>query len=292
MELRTLKTFQVVATHLNQTKAAEILGYTQPTITMQMRNLEQEIGHPLFHRVGKKTYLTPAGKVLKQHVDRLMACVEEMNQALSRLHEPHGTLAIAAPEYYWTHHLTTLIHTFVQLHPQVKLKLVSCNSGDVMRMIASREADVGIVAGKQRNDDLAFVALDEEELLLVMRKDLHPDRDLSAILQKHPLLYKESYHLDGLFDRCMEEIPKPMTVIESGSEEAMRQAVLKGTGVGIISGDLIEEEIRKGELIPLHRFAQTLDTYLITRKDRSDELTIQAFVELVTEGWDEASETT
>lgn len=290
MELRTLKTFQVVATHLNQTKAAEILGYTQPTITMHIRNLEQEIGHSLFHRVGKKTYLTPAGKVLKQHADRLLDCVEEMNRALNRLHDPYGTLVIAAPEYYWTHFLTILIHTFVKLHPQVKLKLVSCNSGDVIRMVTSREADVGIIAGQNRNEELEFVSLDAEELLLVIRKDLHQINDLSAILQKYPLLYKESYHLDGLYDRCMEEIPTPKAVIESGSEEAIKQAIINGTGVGIISGDFISEEIRKEELIPLHRFNQTLDTFLIARKDRSDEVTIHAFVELVMEGWGEAVE--
>ncbi|MDT3417360.1 DNA-binding transcriptional LysR family regulator [Brevibacillus aydinogluensis] len=290
MELRTLKTFQVVATHLNQTKAAEILGYTQPTITMHIRNLEQEIGHPLFHRVGKKTYLTPAGKVLKQHVDRIMDCVEEMNKALNRLHDPYGTLVIAAPEYYWTHFLTMLIHTFVKLHPQVKLKLVSCNSVDVIQMITAREADVGIITGKNKNEDLEFVSLDEEELLLVIRKDLHQNSDLSAILQTYPLFFKKFSYLDWLFDRCMEEIPTPMAVIESDSEEAIKQAILKGTGVGIISGDLIHEEIRKGELIPLHRFTQTLDTFLITRRDRSDEITIQAFVELVMEGWNEAAE--
>lgn len=106
-----------------------------------------------------------------------------------RLHDPYGTLVIAAPEYYWTHFLTILIHTFVKLHPQVKLKLVSCNSGDVIRMVTSREADVGIIAGQNRNEELEFVSLDAEELLLVIRKDLHQNNDLSAILQKYPLLY-------------------------------------------------------------------------------------------------------
>lgn len=291
MELRTLKTFQVVATHLNQTKAAEILGYTQPSITMQIRNLEEEIGHSLFHRVGKKTYLTPAGKVLKQHVDQLLNCVDGMNKALNQLNGPYGNLVIAAPEYYWTHFLTLLIHTYVKLHPQVKLKLVSCNSGDVIRMITSNEADVGIIASHHHSDDLQTVRLDEEVLLLVIRRDLCENKELPAIFQEYPLLYKESYHLDRLYQRCMEEISaKPVSIIESSSEEAIKKAVLNGTGVGILSEDLIIDELGKGELTPLHRFRHPLETFIITLKDRADEITIQSFTELVVEGWDEAGE--
>jgi DNA-binding transcriptional LysR family regulator len=291
MELRTLKTFQVVATHLNQTKAAEILGYTQPTITMQIRNLEQEIGHTLFNRVGKKTYLTPAGKVLKQHVDRLLDYVDEMDKALNLLNGPYGQLVIAAPEYYWTHFLTLLIHSYVKLHPKVKLKLVSCSSAEVIRLITSNEADVGIVAGNHKRDDIESVRLDEEELLLVTSRELYENNERPAIFQKYPFIYKESYHLDGLYDRCMEEMTtKPVSVIESGSEEAIKKAVLNGTGIGLISADLIKDELRGGELVALHRFHQPLETFIITLKDRSDEITIRSFTELVVEGWDEAGE--
>ncbi|WP_139488829.1 LysR family transcriptional regulator [Brevibacillus dissolubilis] len=291
MELRTLKTFQVVATHLNQTKAAEILGYTQPTITMQIRNLEMEIGHSLFHRVGKKTYLTPAGKVLKQHVDQILDRVDEMNKAMNLLHGPYGNLVIAAPEYYWTHFLTLLIHTYVGLHPQVKLKLVSCNSGDVIRLITANEADVGIIAGHHHSDDVQATRLDEEELVLAGRRELCEQGELPAIFRHAPLLYKESYHLDGLYDRCMEELPtRPVSVIESSSEEAIKQAVLNGTGVGLISVDLIKDQLEKGEVVSLHRFSQPLETFIITLKDRSDEITLQSFTELVVEGWDEAGE--
>lgn len=63
MELRNLKTFQVVANELNMTKAAKILKYTQPTITLQIQVLERELNHSLFTRIGKKTFLTPAGKI-------------------------------------------------------------------------------------------------------------------------------------------------------------------------------------------------------------------------------------
>ena len=71
MELRNLKTFQVVAEELNLTKAAQKLGYTQPTLTLQIQSLEKELQHTLLTRIGKKTFLTSVGKKLKVRVDQL-----------------------------------------------------------------------------------------------------------------------------------------------------------------------------------------------------------------------------
>ncbi|WP_126427852.1 LysR family transcriptional regulator [Brevibacillus marinus] len=289
MEFRTLKTFQVVANQLNLTKAAEILGYTQPAITMQMKNLEKEIGHPLFHRVGKKTYLTPAGKLLKQHVDKLFACMDEMEKSLQLLNGPYGKLVIAAPEYYWTHFLTLLIHSYVKLYPKVKLKLAACSSAEAIRMITSNQADVAIIASRYNHQDCETVKLDEEELLLVISKELYKNIELSSILQAYPLVYKESYKLDGLYERCLQEMPAhPLSAIESSSEEAIKKAVLNGMGVGLISVNLVKDELRTGELVQLHRFTHPLETYMITLKDRLDEITIRSFTELVIDGWAEA----
>ncbi|MGG4495507.1 LysR family transcriptional regulator [Brevibacillus reuszeri] len=288
MELRALKTFQVVATHLNQTKAAEILGYTQPSITMQIRNLETKVGHQLFNRVGKKTFLTPAGKLLKEHVDKLLESLGDMERAMNQLNGPYGKLIIAAPEYYWTHFLTLLINTYVKQHPQVKLKIVSCCSAEALRQLINNEADVGIVGGTIKNDEFESVRLDEEDLLLVTSKAIYENNDPAAIYKKFPFIYKDSYNLDGLYNKCLEELPaKPTSVIESSSEEAIKKAVLNDIGIALISEEIILEELRKGDLVPLQRFDQTLETFIVTLKKRSDEITIRSFTELVVEGWDE-----
>lgn len=71
MELRNLKTFQVVAECSNFTKAAEKLNFTQPTVTAQIQSLEKELNQLLFFRVGRTNHLTPAGKLLKKYTDEL-----------------------------------------------------------------------------------------------------------------------------------------------------------------------------------------------------------------------------
>jgi len=70
MELRHLRTFHAVAEHLNLTKAADALRYSQPTISLQIQALEKEIGHTLLSRVGKRTFLTPVGKLLQKHTEK------------------------------------------------------------------------------------------------------------------------------------------------------------------------------------------------------------------------------
>ncbi|MFM1651051.1 LysR family transcriptional regulator [Brevibacillus sp. B_LB10_24] len=289
MELRTLKTFQVVADQLNLTKAAELLGYTQPTITLQIQTLEKEIGHPLFNRVGKKTFLTPAGKMIKQHVDKLFGVIAEMDKAIKLLDGPYGTLVVAAPEYYWTHYLSQLIRSYVSHHPQVSLRLVSCNSSDVIRMIASNEADIGIIAGHSPTQEIETRLLEKEELFLVTTREIYEKHDRSYILKHFPFIYKESYNLDGLDRQSITEIDyHPATAIESSSEEAIKIAVMNQTGVALISANLIKEELESGALVPLHRLKQRLETHLICLKNRADEITIRSFADTVIEGWQEA----
>ncbi|MET3291605.1 UNVERIFIED_CONTAM: DNA-binding transcriptional LysR family regulator [Brevibacillus sp. OAP136] len=289
MELRTLKTFQVVADQLNLTKAAELLGYTQPTITLQIQTLEREIGHALFNRVGKKTFLTPAGKMMKHHVDKLFGVVSEMDKAIKLLDGPYGTLVIAAPEYYWTHYLSQLIRSYVSHHPQVKLKLVSCNSVDAIRMITTNEADIGIIAGHSDSQEIETRLLEKEELVVVTTREIYEKHDRSYIMEHYPFIYKESYNLAGLNHHSITEIDyHPATAIESSSEEAIKIAVLNQTGVALISANLIKNELDSGALVPLYRLDQRLDTYLIHLKDRADENTIRSFAEMVIEGWQEA----
>src|SRR4051794_17219620 len=128
MELRNLKTFKVVAEEMNLTKAAKRLGYTQPTLTLQIQSLERELNHTLLTRIGKKTLLTTAGKKLKVHVDQLFSLIDEMEKDMEELHGPAGVLTIAASEYYCTQHLSPIIKTYMDKYPNVRVSLLPLNS--------------------------------------------------------------------------------------------------------------------------------------------------------------------
>ena len=96
MELRLLRTFQCVASCLNFSKAAEMLNFSQPTVSTQIQMLEEELGQKLFVHVGKKTYLTPEGTILKEDADRILCMAEEVSLKFQSMTNTTRILKIAA----------------------------------------------------------------------------------------------------------------------------------------------------------------------------------------------------
>lgn len=287
MELRNLKTFQVVAEHLNLTKAAEQLGYSQPTITMQIKALEREIGHPLLNRVGRRTFLTPAGKVVKQYTDQLFAVVQQMEEGLYHLDNPFGTLVVAAPEFYCTEYMPQILKTYVEMHPQVNLQVISCSSQETLRRISDHQADVGIIAGTNDSPEIHSSVVDLEEFVLVATPAIIRDRDTSEVLARYPFLsYQEGCNLGNFIGQCLAEIGyAPTSVIKCSSEDTIKRAVLNDTGVALLSTALVDKELRSGALTQLHRFSQRAETSVICLERRKGEAAIETFGELVMEVW-------
>lgn len=287
MELRNLKTFQAVADHLNLTKAAEELGYSQPTITLQIKALEKELGKQLFNRVGKRTFLTPTGKLLKQHADKLFGVLQELEEDLKKLDNPHGTLVIAAPEFYCTYYLSFIMSSYVKLHPQVKLQLISCNSKETVKMVSANRADVGIIAGVCELPEIQNAVIDLEDFAIVTTKEILAQHELPEVLARYPFIsFKEGCNLESFIGRGLAEINYvPSSVIECSSEETIKRAVLNQTGVALLSTALIEKELESGALIELHRFSKKAETSMICLKNRADEAVVQTFSELVTDVW-------
>ena len=148
MELRHLKTFKVVAEELNLSKAANKLGYTQPTITLQIQALEKELNHTLFTRIGKRTLLTTAGKQLKVHVDQIFSLIStKWKRKWKKLHGPKGILTIAASEYYCTRRLSPVIKHYKELYPNVRVNLLPLNSAHAIQSVKDHVADIAIIAG-------------------------------------------------------------------------------------------------------------------------------------------------
>ncbi|QQE75396.1 LysR family transcriptional regulator [Brevibacillus composti] len=293
MELRNLKTFQVVAEHLNLTKAAEQLGYSQPTITLQIQALERELGHSLLNRVGKRTFLTPAGKVVLAHTEKLFSVMQLMEEELNHLNNPYGNLVVAAPEFYCTQYMPQMLKSYLEMHPQVNLQVISCSSQETLRRVSNHEADVGIIAGTCELPEVHARVVDLEEFALVATPDMVGERSFSEVLEQYPFLsYQEGCNLDSFISQCLSEINyAPPSVIKCTSEETIKRAVLNETGVAFLSTALVVAELRSGALVELHRFSQRAETSVICLDRRKEEAAIQTFTELVSDVWQSVRET-
>ncbi|TCP30847.1 DNA-binding transcriptional LysR family regulator [Scopulibacillus darangshiensis] len=284
MELRNLKTFQTVAECLSLTKAAKQLGYTQPTITVQIKALEKEIGYPLLTHVGKQTILTPTGKLLKKHTDNIFKVMQEMERDLKNLDHFYGTLVIASPEFYCANYLPFILRSFVERHPQVKIKLESCNSIEALNLVSSDKADVGIIAGASELSEIESTVIDSEDIVLVASPELLKNHDTAYVLENYPFLVDKN--VEGMIGSSLSEINyAPRSVIECSSEEAIKRSVLNQMGTCIMGTKPIEDELKSGDLIVLHRFSEKLETSMICFKNRKQETAINALFQLIKDMW-------
>lgn len=287
MDFRKLKTFQTVAEHLNLTKAAEQLGYTQPAITLQLQALESELGVSLFTRVGKKTFLTPAGQAVKTYIDRAFATLEEMEREIRQLQQTHGMLTIAAPELYCSQFLSLGIHSFMAENPHVKLQLFSCDSKEAMKKVAANEADLAVIAGPCRSPLMDIHPLGKEDFVLVTTRELLERHPREELLAKYPFItYKSGSNLQRMVNECLHVLGVvPDSFIECVSDETIRHTVLHHAGVALLGSALAEEELARGTLVELHRFPERIETSMVFLKSRAGESNIRSFSGIVKRIW-------
>lgn len=288
MEIRNLKTFQVVAEKLNLTEAAKELKYTQPTVTLHIQALEERLNHKLLTRIGKETFLTAAGKRFKVHADHLLAYIEDIERDMQKLHRPDGTLTIAASEYYCTRYLALIIKAYSEMYPNVRLNLLPLNSHHALTCARNHVADIAIVAGNDGGADLNKNILDEEHVVLVASSEISQGKNVEEIFSDYPFI---SYDDDCSFSEIASDYFKETglkpesTIICGGSDETIKRIVLNGTGYAVLGENIIKEELEDGSLIVLERIADRVTTSSINLKIRSDEPNIQTFNELLQSAW-------
>src|SRR5262249_39249177 len=139
MELRHLATFSALSRTLNFTRAATQLHYAQSSVTAQIQALEEELGTPLFNRLGRRVTLTDAGRRFLSYAERVLALVEEGRNALGSGEEMVGTLTLGAPETLCTYRLPALLHAYRTRYPAVHLSYRPAPVDDLRRRVGEGE---------------------------------------------------------------------------------------------------------------------------------------------------------
>src|SRR5919206_2384511 len=165
MEMHQLAYFESVSRHLHFTRAAEELNVAQPSVSQQIRKLEDELGTPLFHRMKRRVALTEAGTLFLRHTRAVLQQLEEARvevQELSGLRK--GSLAVGAPPSVGTHLLPKALAAFSQSHPGITLAFREAGSRTLLKLLEEGELDLAVVIQPIRHPVLETLALLEEEL--------------------------------------------------------------------------------------------------------------------------------
>jgi len=257
---RRLQVFHTVARLLSFTKAAEALHMTQPAVTFQVRQLEEQFNTRLFDRTHNRISLTEAGKRVYEYAHRIFDLYSEMDNAIREMTgDVSGVLMIGASTTIAEYMLPALLGDFKKKYPDVNVQLKVSNSDGIVHMVENNVIDLGVVESPVMNKNLVVDVCRIDQLVAV-------------VSPQHPLAENESVRLEALLEYpyiCREEGSGTREVIEDymnemgihesqihlsmelGSPESIKGAVEAGMGVSIVSFATVQKELKLGTLVVL-----------------------------------------
>ena len=289
MELRQLTIFRAVARMRSFTRAATSLNYVQSNVTAQIHALEEELGVPLFDRLGgKQVVLTDAGRHLLSYAERLLDLAEEAQTKVRARGEPQGTLKLGATPTLCIYRLPQLLRTFRTRYPRVHLIFHPSPGSDLRDLVRTGSIDVAFVfeeadrEGGVGDEPLArepVWVLAAPDHSLVGREAIVP----SDLAEMDVLLTEAGCCYRSLFERILSRASVyPATTLEFGSIEAVKQCVMTGLGLTVLPGVTVAAELSQGRLLklPWRGPDLTVVTHMVWHKDKWLSPALSAFLSL------------
>ena len=233
-----LRSFHAVAQRLSFTVAARELGVSQPTITTQVKSLEQEFGVELFVRRGRRIELTETGGGLLDITRRLFADEKEASDYLNETRGlKTGHLRVGAVGPY---HVTDMLAAFNARYPGIYVSVTVGNSRESLRDLLDYRTDVAVLAHVDPDARLVAIPYRRHRVVVMCPAD-HDFADRRSIrardMEGQRLIVREAGSTTRrAFDQAMREKDvRTRIVMEIGSRESIREAVAKGIGLGVVS---------------------------------------------------------
>lgn len=286
--LRQLSVFEAVARHLSFTRAAEELFLTQPAVSMQIKQLEENVGLPLFEQLGKRIYLTEAGREM-YHYSRVIA--QQLAEAEAVLEELKGVtrgrlaVSVASTANYFA---TRLLAAFVHRYEGISFSLDVTNRETLLRQLEGNERDLVIMGKPPEGMELVTEAFMENPLVVIAPAGhlLAKERRIPlARLQEETFVVRERGSGTRIaMERFFAEHNVRFTAgMEMTSNEAIKQAVSAGLGLGIVSIHTLALELELGciAVLDVEAFPIIRHWYLVHRAGKRLSPVVQAFRDFV-----------
>jgi DNA-binding transcriptional LysR family regulator len=254
MDLRQLEILQAIAETGSFTACGRKLHVSQSAISRQILLLEEELGEPLFLRVGRQVLMTPAAESLVQLGQRVFLDVRETVGAITdRTRELRGTLRLSGGMTVCLYVFPPLLKHLRRVHPQLDVRLMVATAGRSLQEIRAGRVDAGLITLPVDESDLMTVPVLREELLLVTtpthalarRRRVAP-RDLAG---QPFILFEMGSATRKVIDRFFaSENIEPTIVMDTENVEIIKAMVKTGLGIGIVPYQAVAREVRGGQL--------------------------------------------
>jgi DNA-binding transcriptional LysR family regulator len=290
VDLKRLEVFCKVVEMKSFTRAAEAVTLSQPTVSENIRLLEESLGEKLLDRLGREVLPTGAGQILYRHARRILQLRDEAIQAIEQYRgNLSGVLRLGASTIPGAYILPERIVAFKENYPAIRAMVRISGTSRIVEDLLQGEIELGLIGARMKEHQLEFDELFSDELVLVVypghpwswRKVIPP-----AELEGQPFILRE----EGSGTRLAAEQalknfgvdPSCVSAVaEMGSTEAVRQGVKAGIGIAILSSLAVAEDIREGALhsIALKGLSIRRSFYLARRKGRQLSPLATAFME-------------
>lgn len=284
LTLRQFRVFEAVARHLSFSRAAEELHLSQPAVSMQVRGIEAILGMPLTEQMGKKIFLTDAGREVLHASQAITARLDDLQANLAELRSVDGgRLGLAATSTV-NAIATDILARFRGRHPRVSIHLDVSNRAAVLGQLAGNRIDLAIMGQVPDGLGLEATRFMDNPLVVIAPPD-HPlvgrKKITVADLASESFLVREAGSgtrgaMERFFAARDQEI---RTSMEMSSNEAIKQAVQAGLGLGILSLQTLEMELalKRLAVLGVEGFPIMRHWYVVHRADKRLSPAAQAF---------------
>lgn len=293
MDIRCLKTFIYAAELGSFTRAAQVQGYSQPTVSFQIRQLEEELNAHLFERINRTVVLTDKGREVMAYALRIDTLMEEMRQALAAEKPVSGRIRLAAAASLCPMVLGESFAAFRERYPDISLKIIAAETGEMFRLLNHNEADL-VLTLDSHIYQAEYRILQEEQIgVHAVCAPSHPLAKCGGIsleeLTRHPFLLTEkdmSYRRmldESMASRSLEICP----VLELGDTKELGRLAAEGIGLAFLPDYVTEKLVREKRLVRLSVPGLSVQVWrqLICHRGKWISPALQAVIEYCVGDW-------
>ncbi|TMD26125.1 MAG: LysR family transcriptional regulator [Chloroflexi bacterium] len=287
--LRQLRTFKTVADLTSFSAAAQRLKLSQPSVSYQVKELEETLGLPLLDRLGKRVQLTEAGNVLYNYARRMLDVLDEATVVIEEMRGiQRGTLRVGASTTVGIYLLPAALGAFKKLHPGLVISLEIGTRARVQDQVLRNELDLAVVGPALKDPELAIIPFLSDELAVVAPAG-HPLAGRRGLTLKdladQPFIMREASSGSRLsLEKAARKAGAKLRVaMELGSNGAIKHAVESGLGLAVISRYATALEFSSGRLVELdvRGFPIRRDWHIVHLRRRKLPASVHAFIDFL-----------
>lgn len=281
--------FVAVAAHGSFTRAAEALHISQPSVSARVRDLEAALGQQLFEQIGRRIYLTDAGQELREHAEMILRQVDAARRAVDEVGGlQRGTLRVVSTTTVGSYVLPGVLGRFHRAHPGISLVLDVTNWSRAVDSLRQNTMDLAVLGPTEEIEDMVVRSFMQNELVVAAAPG-HPLADRRALpftaLTDYPVLVREegSGTRSDTLRLFADHGVRPRVAMELRHSAAIKQGVMAGLGIALLSRQAMGVELANGTLVMLDVEGLPLrrDWHIVHRRDRRLPYAAVAFKEML-----------